>query len=510
MNDNKGLESILQMQRELLARPISTSLRSNTDVLRQLFENASDVVFHEFTIRNGPLALLVYIDGITDTKELERHVLAPLKTDGTDGELGWEAVIQRISVSSSQSVRTIQKAADELGAGNPLLLLEGQAVGAFFAIPFWQMRAIEEPQAETVVRGPREGFIETLHVNLSMIRRRLQTPAFKLKKLSIGRYTKTTCAIAYIEGVTDPNLVEEMERRLKDIDVDGIVDSNHIEEWIEDNPLSLFPQLQATERPDVVVSSLLEGRIALLVNGSPFSLIAPVTLLTLMQSSEDYYERSFVATGIRWLRLLISFIAILMPSIYVAVLSFHQEMIPTALLLTISKSREQIPFPALFEALLMEVTFEALREAGIRLPKQVGSAVSIVGALVIGQAAISAGIVSSPMIMVVAITGVASFLIPNYQLGLAIRLIRFPIMFCAGLLGLYGIVLAGVFIVVHMLSLRSFGVPYLSPLSPIQFEQFKDTLVRAPSWALNKRPHLTGSIWNKLRVRPHHSRLKKG
>ncbi|MUT67474.1 spore germination protein [Paenibacillus sp. NEAU-GSW1] len=510
MGEEQTLEQILARQRQLLGKPLSASLRGNAAALRSLFQDSSDVTFHEFAVRNGPQALIVYFGGLSDTKMLDEHVIAPLKTIGSDNEHGWDAILPLITVSSSQPVRTVQKLADELGSGNPVLLLDGQAAAVSFSLPLWHMRPIEEPQAETVVRGPREGFVETIQVNASMLRRKLQSPAFKLHRMSIGRYTKTQCAIAYIEGIVDPGLVTEMQQRLSQIDSDSILDSNHIEEWIEDNPMSIFPQLQATERPDVVASSLLEGRVAVLINGTPFSLIAPATLLSMMQSPEDYSQRSFVSTGIRWLRLLISFIALFMPSIYVAVLSFHQEMVPTTLLLTISKSREQIPFPALIEALLMEVTFEALREAGIRLPKQVGSAVSIVGALVIGQAAISSGIVSSPMVMVVAITGVASFLIPNYSLGLAVRLIRFPVMLCAGVLGLYGIVLAALFILVHLLSLRSFGVPYLTPLAPVQFEQFKDTLIRAPRWAINQRPHMTGSVWNKFRIRPNHSRWKKG
>ncbi|WP_364152582.1 spore germination protein [Paenibacillus sp. LPE1-1-1.1] len=502
------LTAILAKQRELLASELSVSLSANISVLRQLFLDGSDLIFHEFHSKDGLGMAIVYIEGMADIKEIDSQLLAPLQNHSiSDLERGWSAVLPHIAISAYQTVNSMQEAVDYISAGNAVMLIDGQASGVSFSIPHWVMRAIDEPLAETVVRGPREGFVETLRVNTSMLRRRLQTPAFKLKPITLGRYTKTACAIAYIEGIVDPGLVDELEQRLKKIDVDGIIDSNLIEEMIEDEPLSPFPQLHATERPDVVCAGLLEGRVALLVNGTPFSLIAPATLFSLMKSPEDYYQRAIVATGIRWLRFFLGLMAVFMPSIYVAVLSFHQEMIPTSLLFTISKSREQIPFPALVEALLMEVTFEALREAGIRLPKQVGSAVSIVGALVIGQAAISAGIVSSPMIMVVAITGVASFLIPNYSLALAMRLIRFPIMLCAGVLGLYGIVLAALLIVIHMLTIRSFGVPFLSPIAPMQTDQLKDTLlIRSPRWAMSTRPHFTGSLWNKFRMRKTNSR----
>jgi hypothetical protein len=247
-----------------------------------------------------------------------------------------------------------------------------------------------------------------------------------------------------------------------------------------------------TERVDVVTYSLLEGRVAIIVDGSPTVLIAPMSFFALLQAPEDYHQRSMIATVIRWMRYLFVGMSLLLPSLYVAVLTFHQEMLPTALLLSVAASREEIPFPALVEALMMEVTFEALREAGIRLPKQVGSAVSIVGALVIGQAAISAGLVSSPMVMVVALTGISSFLIPRFAAGISLRMLRFPMIFLAGTLGLLGIMLGIIGIVVHVCSLRSFGVPYLQPIAPMKVSGLLDTLVRAPVWAMDVRVHLTG------------------
>jgi hypothetical protein len=523
MTDNKGPQSQqnsksgrisplqqLEEQRKLLAKPITGSLKEDIDCLRQLYASSKDVIFHEFKTHSGVKLAIVYIDGMTDIKEVDAELLRPLKNNKPpEDAFGWESVVRVVTLTSSKSITTMDEACTHISAGDSVLLHDGEPTALVFCMPHWESRAIEEPEAEIVVRGPREGFVETLRINTAMLRRRLQSPAFQLKTLSIGRYTKTKVAIAYMEGITDPSLIEEMENRLSIIDVDGVIDSNMIEEMIEDEPLSPFPQLQTTERPDVVSAALLEGRIAVLINGTPITLVAPATLFSMMQSPEDFYQRSLAMTGIRWLRFLLAAIAIFMPSLYVAILSYHQEMIPTTLLLTISKSREQIPFPALVEALLMEITFEALREAGIRLPKQVGAAVSIVGALVIGQAAISAGIVSSPMIMVVAITGVASFLIPNYSLAIALRIIRFPMILSAGILGLYGIVLSTVLIIVHLLSLRSFGVPYLSPISPLQPEQLKETLIRAPRWALNTRPHFTGGPWNKYRLRLPKSRLKK-
>ena len=259
-----------------------------------------------------------------------------------------------------------------------------------------------------------------------------------------------------------------MMNRLKRIEIDGILESGYIEEMIEDNPYSPFPQIMTTERPDIACSNLLEGRAVILVEGTPFSLIAPISFFSLIQSHEDYYQRFMIGTIIRWLRYLFLGVSLLFPSLYVAILTFHQEMVPAQLLLSMAASREAVPFPAIVEALLMEIAFEALREAGVRLPKQIGSAVSIVGALVIGQAAVQAGLVSAPMVIIVAITGISSFMIPRYVAGIAIRMLRFPIMLLAATLGLLGIMMAIIAIAIHLCTLRSFGVPYLAPLAPLK------------------------------------------
>ncbi|MWC27243.1 spore germination protein [Paenibacillus sp. MMS18-CY102] len=496
-----SVQQVLDHQRELLAKPVSGKLAADIDVMRQIYSNCSDLIIHEFDVRQGPAVTVIYLDGLCDTKEIDLHILNPLQHIGTTGAADKNAIVECVTLSSMLEVSSIQDATDKIGYGNVILFIDGETSALVYSLMHLTLRSIEEPQAETVVRGPREGFVENIQTNISLLRRRIHSPALKMKSIYIGRYTKTATIVTYIEGITDPNLVREMEQRLSAIDIDGFMDSSHIEEWVEDNPFSPFPQLMSTERPDVVTAHLLEGKIAVFTDGSPVALIAPALLMSMMQSPEDFYQRSIVATGIRWLRMFFSFITVFGPSLYVAVLSYHQEMIPTTLLLTIARSREQIPFPALVEALLMEITFEALREAGIRLPRQVGSAVSIVGALVIGQAAIAAGIVSSPMVMVVAVTAVSSFLIPNYSLGIAIRLIRFPIMLCAGFLGLYGIVLAALLILLHLMTLRSFGVPYLSPIAPVQSSQFKDTLIRANRMHMKTRPHLTGSFFNRLRSR---------
>ncbi|MFC5647878.1 spore germination protein [Paenibacillus solisilvae] len=473
---------------------VSSSLDGNHKILTNLYNNCQDVIFRSFSIGAKTEAFLVYIDGMVNLDSLHRNVLSPLSVvqPEDDGSLLNERLASLISIVKYSEIKMISEAVSKLSSGNVILFIDGFAIGYSLGLGTWEKRNIEEPTAESLVRGPREGFTETISVNTSMLRRKIKSPSLKMIPFQTGRHTRTEVLIVYMEGIANPSLITEVQERIERIDIDGILESGYIEGLIEDNPFSPFPQIQATERPDVVSASLLEGRVSILVDGTPFALIAPATLFNLLQSPEDYYQRFVIGSLIRWLRYFFFVISLVLPSLYVAILTFHQEMVPTSLLLSIAKSREDIPFPALVEALLMEVSFEALREAGVRLPKQVGAAVSIVGALVIGQAATSAGLVSSPMVMVVAITGIASFMMPQYAAGIALRMLRFPIMLLSGMLGLLGLMLGIIVLVIHLCSLRSLGVPYLQPLAPMKGSELKDVLIRAPIWSMRTRPSLTG------------------
>ena len=474
---------------------LSTDLDQNLQNLQNIYKNCMDVVFRQFQIGGKTKAALIYIDGLANIEEIDASVLIPLMEENnakedTDQFIDVNHILeQKLTVSKVKKVQTITECIEQISGGNPILLIDQQSEGLALGLANWEKRSIEEPVGESVVKGPREGFTESLGINLALLRRKIRSPQLKMKSMKIGKYTQTEVVISYIEGIAEQDLIREVEARLNRIKLDGILETNYIEELIEDNPYSPFPQVLSTERPDVVAANLLEGRVAILQDGTPFVLIVPVSFYSFLQSSEDYYNRSLISTAIRWLRYIFLLISLLLPSLYVALLTFHQEMLPTTLLITIAASREKIPFPALVEALLMEVVFEALREAGLRLPRQAGSAVSIVGALVIGQAAVQAGLVSAPLIMVVALTGIASFTIPRYTAGMALRMLRFPMIFLAGTLGLLGIVLGLIMIVTHMATLRSFGVPYLSPMAPIQRGEMKDVLLRAPLWKYNTRPH---------------------
>lgn len=473
--------------------PILKDLEANVHALQSVLKNCADVVFHSLQLGNGKRAVLIYIENISNIGEMDKNVLSPL-IQGTQDISDVEDVAKLLPISKVNILINLDECIKDFLQGQPVILINGFTQGLSMGVQEWARRSIEEPTAESVIRGPREGFIETVAVNMSMIRRRIHSPYLKFENMSIGTFSRTSVILSYIEGVVDPSLVEEVRSRLSRIKIDGILETGYIEEYIEDNWISPFPQLLNTERPDVVSANLLEGRIAILVDGTPFVMIAPAPFYTLFQSSEDSYQRWIIATPLLILRMFFLIISLILPSLYVASVSFHQEMIPTALIISIASYRDLVPFPVLIEALLLEGIFEILREAGIRLPKQIGSAVSIVGALVIGQAAVQAGLVSPFMVIIVAITGIASFSTPNYALGQTFRLLRFPLVVLAGTLGFLGVLFGLIAISIHLCNLRSFGVPYLSPIAPLQIKELKSTIVRVPRWMMKTRPRLTGEV----------------
>lgn len=472
---------------ELRSVPISLKLEDNNRYLKDLFEDCSDFVIREFKLQDSLSAILFFVDGMAKTEEVHEAMRALMILEGG------ESIIDNIS-EKVLPVSQLQKA-DNYGdlllsilGGDTGLIVDCNNQALLLGIRGMEKRSINEPETESVVRGPKEGFVENIRTNTSMIRRKLKTPHLKMKPMIIGRESNTNVIVTYLDDLANPKIVEEVIGRLEKIDIDAVLESGYLEEFIQDSAYSPFPQLQYTERPDMVAGALLQGRVGIIVDGTPFVLLVPFIFAEIMQASEDYYERFQIATLVRWLRYFFLMLSLLTPGLYVAITTYHQDLLPTTLLLSVAASREAIPFPAVVEALIMEVTFEALREAGIRLPKTIGSAVSILGALVVGQAAVQAGIVSAPMVIIVSITGIASFTIPRFNGAIAVRMLRFPIIIAASLFGMYGIMTSVLLIIGHMASLRSFGIPYLSPLGPLSSSDLKDIVIRAPWWAMKKRP----------------------
>lgn len=477
---------------------ISANLGSNLDSLIEDFGSSDDVKIRRFSIGNhqDDNVAIIFIEGLADNLVIQNIILDSLMDDIQKTLYQHhEAVFQTIKkkiipVSEIREERSWSNVYSALLAGNTVIMLEGCESVLIGGTAGGEKRAVEEPSSETVVRGPKEGFSESLRTNTALVRRKIKDKNLWIESITLGERSKTSVSIVYMKGLAKDKVVEEVRSRLSKINIDAILESSYIEEFIQDKTYSPFPTIFNTERPDVVAAGLLEGRIAILVDGTPYALLAPAIFIEFFQSSEDYYQRFDISSFIRILRFFSFFLALLVPSIYIAITTFHQEMIPTPLLVSLAAQREGVPFPALIEALLMEITFEILREAGIRMPRAVGSAISIVGALVLGQAAVEAGLVSSTMVIVVSITAISSFVMPAFNMAISVRLLRFGFMALASIIGLYGIIIGLLCLVLHLCSLRSFGVPYLSAMGPYINEDQKDTILRYPHWALKTRPRL--------------------
>ncbi|MGM1022625.1 MAG: spore germination protein [Bacillota bacterium] len=482
---------------------LSASLGQNLQRIRQALGNSTDIIIREVRIgKDGEQNIaILYTDGLADTNVVSDFIMESMMLDsGLSGDA--EHKIQTssnvmqilkdyaLTIGDIRNVTDFETLYNALLSGDAIVLVDGETQGIVASARGWKDRGVTEPASENVVRGPREGFSEALRTNTALIRRKIKDPNLWMETKQIGRVTKTDVAVMYIKGIVNNKLVEEVHERLNRIDVDSILESGYIEELIQDETFTPFPTVYNSERPDVIAAELLEGKIAILVDGTPFVLVVPALFVSFLHAAEDYYERADISSFIRLLRYAGIFISLLGPSLYVAITTFHQEMLPTSLLIGLAAQREAVPFPAFVEALMMELTFEILREAGVRMPKYIGAAVSIVGTLVIGQAAVEAGIVSAAMVIVVSITAISSFVLPAYNMSIAFRMLRFPLMGLAASFGLFGIIVGGIALILHMCSLRSFGVPYMSPFAPLIPSDTKDAIFRLPHWMIITRPRL--------------------
>lgn len=474
---------------------ISAEPGRNEQFIMDAFGNSGDIVVRQFRLPSGLTILVSHIEGMVDHKRLSDNITArltiPFTEEVRDAQEVHEALKDHLLVACRVwETDNMAEVLHVLIEGNCAIFVQGCRKALYSNVADFKERAVEEPSTEATIRGSKEGFNENIRTSTSLLRRRIRDPRLWIEEHKIGHISHTRVALAYIKTIAREEVVEEVRRRLGDLQVDSIQESGTLEELIEDAPYSPFPTYMRTERVDRTSGALLEGRIAILVDGTPFALLAPVNLFFFLASPEDYFERWFAGSVLRLFRIAVFFISLVLPSLYVAVTTFHQELLPTTLLLRLAAQREGVPFPAVVEALMMEIVFEVLREAGLRLPRLVGAAVSIVGVLILGETAVGAGLVSSAMIIVVALTAITSFATPAFSIAIPLRLLRFPIMILAGTLGIFGVFWALLALLIHLISLRSLGVPYLEPLAPTVLSELKDTLIRAPWWAMETRPEL--------------------
>ena len=483
--------------------PVSPKIDENIQMLENIFKDCSDIVTREFRVgvEQNHRMYVTYLDGMADKDLIHDHILRPLMLEarliapdpGNIKRKVFELASEgSMSVSDIKEKDNLDEGVLAILSGDTLMLIDGIPKILIISSRKWPTRAISEPIGEMTIRGSRQGFVETFRFNTALLRREIRDPKLKIKSKQLGERTKTDLGIAYLEDVVNYRVLEEVEKRLDMIDIDGILESGYIEQLIEDRWFSLFPQVKYTERPDVVAAAVLEGKVAILIDNTPMALIVPTTLNSLLQSPDDYYERWWISTMIRWVRMAGLIISFLLPGGYIATAAYHTGIIPTQLTLFMAGTRDTVPFPVYIEAFLMEIIFELLREAGIRLPGQIGATIGIVGSLIIGQSAVEAGLVSPIMVIIVSLTAIASFAIPSYNLTISFRMMRFLAMIASAVLGLYGLILIVILTLAHLATLNSFGVPYLSPAVSSKRSDWKDSFVKAPLPVMKSRPEGAG------------------
>lgn len=492
-------EKVDQLNRKLDDQKLTDSLESNVEKMKSLFHDV-DILRSRLIYNKNIKFILFYCDGVVNSSIINDNIIKPLMLSsaikpGDDlAKIISEKIVQVNDSVITDAFIDIVKA---ISYGDTVLFIEDSDQALILNSKEFALRSISEPDNERVLNGPRDGFTESLMQNLSLVRRRVRTSDLKMKIMDLGRRTQTPLCVCYLDGLVKKEILSELYKRLKEIDMDAILDSNYVTELIRDNPHSPFRTTGYTERPDIVIGKLLEGRIAIFVDGTPTVITVPYLFIENFQSNEDYYLNFYYTSFARVLRILGFLFTIIIPGLYIAIGAFHMEALPTPLFVNIASERKNVPLPGSIEAFVMLITFDILRETGIRMPSNTGQALSIVGALVIGQAAVSAKLVAAPMIIVIAVTGITNLLIP--KLNAPVIYVRFALLLCGSTFGLFGLALGMCTLFIHLLSLESFGIPEISLPGTLKYQEYKDTFFRAPWWRMRLRPAKINS--NRVRMK---------
>ena len=484
-----------ETNKDMKKNDLDKSLDNNISLFKNIFKNDETVIFREFQNKRLKAAqcCIIYVDGMVNTEIINENIIQPVLYSDLSEDIENDNLLvelkKKVIVSNKVTLETeINQIVSSVIYGDTLFLLEGYNKALVINTKGWQTRSVSEPECSKVVRGPREGFTESIMVNLSLVRRKINDPNLKFKFKQIGERTHTKTCICYMEDLASDDILSELEQRLDKIAIDGIIDSGYIQELIKDAPYSPFETVGSSERPDVIAAKLLEGRIALFVDGSPFVLTVPYVVVENFQANEDYYNNYIFSTMNRLMRGFTAVTSITVPAIYLSIVTYHQEMLPTTLLLSIAASRQNVPIPTAVSLFLMFLIFDILREAGTRMPAPVGQAVNIVGMLVLGQAAVEAKLVSAPVIIITALTGIMTLI--NMNFISATIIFRTFLLLGASFLGIYGFFMCFIILYLHLMSIRSFGVPYMMNVTKAKNHDGQDAWIRAPWWIMTLRPKI--------------------
>lgn len=478
------------------------------EAVHEILSKSHDYKERSLLIGGNPqlAAHVVYIDGMVDKELLSEALIRPLLAmDAFTRAQNCDQVIADIEagyvfLGEYALLEDLNSALNAVIHGEVVLLFADFQKAVSFDIKHWEKRSIGEPTEENVIKGAKDCFIEDLKINLVTIRKKIKNINLVFENTTVGKQTLTAVAIVYIEGLTNPSFITQLKKQLASIDTGSVLTTAAIEDYITDNKRTPFPLTVPTERPDKFCAGIVEGRVGIVIDGIPFALIIPGTLLQFMQAPDDYANSHFIGSAIRILRFLLMLGALFLPGFYIAITTFHQEMIPTQLALSIGSSEQGVPYPTFIEIFIMLIAFEILTEAGLRMPKTIGQAVSIVGALVVGQAAVSAKLLSPAVVIVIAFTVISHFAIPSQSLSNALRIWRFILAIFSSIIGLFGLVVGGILLLYHLSTIECYGVPYLSPFVSTDFKQMEDSIVVTHSSKMTFRP---------LELRPLNKRRQK-
>lgn len=481
----KNLPSVEKgKETESTQKTISASNSLFIKEIRELTNNPSDLIVRDIT----PNLVIIYIDNLVDGQTLNEHILRELQQKSYDSP---ECIKANLSIPEIDLSDLLDEAIQSMVNGTVLIHVEGNSQVVLASISKNESRSLSAPENESQVIGSQVGFNESISTNISLVRRYIISPDLSLEKFKVGKLTNTSVTLLYMNGIASEEIVNSLRQRITSLKLDALIDSAALTQMIDDNSMSIFPQFLLTERPDRFCDSLLNGKVGVIVDGSSMAIICPQSFIEFFQSREDQNLRWQIATFLRLLRFSAVVLSIFLTPLYVAALTFHYEVIPQAFLVPLSESRALVPFPPVFEALLLEIIIELLREAGGRLPTKIGQTIGIVGGIVIGTAAVQAGITSNILIIIIALSALASFTTPSYMMGNVIRVLRFPIIILAGFWGFFGVMLAFCFILIHLLRQSSMGTPYTAPFYPPRLKDWSNSIIRMPLPLTSKRPTST-------------------
>ena len=462
---------------------MQSEIQANIQYIKEQFGNSNELVVKEIKTNTNHCAV-VYFMGLTDTVALSKFIIEPILQFGEKIDTTNAPTILPLAETEAES--DDKKIISNILKGKGVLIIDGESKVLILGVDKFKERAIAEPPTSTVLKGPRAGFVENLKTNLSILRKILATPKLRTTSTSVGKHTQTTITIVYIDGIADKKIVESVKKKISAIDIDGIIDSYYITQFLEERKNSMFKQIGNSEKPDIIAGKLLEGRVAIIVDGSPMVLTVPFIYIEDIQSSDDYYSNEKRATFVRWLRVISLLISTLAPALYIAIILHHYKAIPLKFLITIINTTKGLPLTPFAEILFVLLLFEILYEASLRMPKYLGLALSIVGALILGDTAVKAGLISPPAVMIVAISGLSIYCIPDQAPQL--YLLRILFTFAGGVLGIFGIIALGIFFLMYLSDFDSYGGAYFAPISPMITEDLKDIAIKADLTHMKKRP----------------------